>query len=478
VPQYFLSGQQISAVQEFLAQPVTPPTAREQLVQTLNVFNCWACHVRAGRGGPDAEHNPLFTTTIPEMGDEGRLPPPLDGVGDKLRDDWLRQVLQHGANERDYMRTRMPKFDAPQTVALAQPLIELDRKTAAPAVEIPEPEHRIKANGRVLVGEKGLACIKCHSFGPHRATGIQAISLTGMNRRLREDWFRRYLFEPQAYRPGTRMPTGYPGGVPAIADVYAEAPDQAAQAAWQIAAIWKYLEDGDRAGIPTGLIAEMIELQPTTAPIIYRNFIEGLTPRGIAVGYPERVNIAWDANTLALRRIWHGRFIDASKHWVGRGPGNQVPLGDHILAAEETVPIAQLSAQDADWPTGDPRQRGYQFLGYQLNSQKQPVFRYRSPYGIVTDAITPLVRDGGDAGLTRELTLTPEAAAEGLYVRLATASQIEQLGDRRYRLDSGLTITLLDAATPLLRTSRGQQELLVPLRSEAGPATVSYRLEW
>ncbi len=91
--------------------------------------------------------------------------------------------------------------------------------------------------------------------------------------------------------------------------------------------MWSYLADGKQAREPIGVQQQLIELVPSSRPTIYRNFIEGLTPRGIAVGYPQGGNLAWDADRLSLSLLWKGAFIDASKHWVGRGPGNQGPLG-------------------------------------------------------------------------------------------------------------------------------------------------------
>ncbi|MFN3484700.1 MAG: hypothetical protein ACK44W_04365, partial [Planctomycetota bacterium] len=60
---------------------------------------------------------------------------------------------------------------------------------------------------------------------------------------------------------------------------------------------------------------------PQDEAIIYRNFIQGAGPRAIAVGYPEHAHLAFDANHMRLALLWRGDFIDASKHWVDRGPG-------------------------------------------------------------------------------------------------------------------------------------------------------------
>ena len=42
------------------------------------------------------------------MGDEARIPPPLDSVGAKLNADYVKQVIDKGAHDRPYMYTQMP----------------------------------------------------------------------------------------------------------------------------------------------------------------------------------------------------------------------------------------------------------------------------------------------------------------------------------------------------------------------------------
>ncbi len=67
---------------------------------TMASLNCYACHARGQIGGPTSVTNGSFVTTKPEMGDEGRVPPVLDGVGDKLREDYLSQLIAGGAKDR------------------------------------------------------------------------------------------------------------------------------------------------------------------------------------------------------------------------------------------------------------------------------------------------------------------------------------------------------------------------------------------
>src|SRR6185437_3224961 len=113
----------------------------------------------------------------------------LDGVGDKLQESWLKHVLAEGAKDRPYMLARMPKFGAAEVVRLAEDFAAVDRKTEAKIPALADSDLHVKSTGRALVGDKALACIKCHTFGQHRATGIQALGLETMTRRIREDWF-------------------------------------------------------------------------------------------------------------------------------------------------------------------------------------------------------------------------------------------------------------------------------------------------
>ena len=72
----------------------------------------------------------------------------------------------------------------------------------------------------------------------------------------------------------------------------------------QIQAVWNYLRDGNRARPPAGLVVNTMELIPTDEAVIYRNFIQGAGARAIGVGYPEAINLAFDANDLRLALIW------------------------------------------------------------------------------------------------------------------------------------------------------------------------------
>ncbi|WP_417731993.1 family 16 glycoside hydrolase [Rosistilla oblonga] len=438
--------------------------------QTMATMNCYACHSRDKIGGPEATRDAVFKTTMQEMGDEGRLPPPLTGVGDKLKSDYITQILNKGADERPYMLANMPGFGTHNMPGFVDALVALDQKSEADIAAIDQPRDEQLSAGRMLAGNKGLSCVKCHTFGGQGAPGIGAIDMQRMTSRLREDWFHRYLMSPQTYRPGTRMPASFPDGKSVVPDLYDGHPSA------QIGALWTYLADGAKARPPIGVEKELIELIPEQRPIIYRNFIEGLTPRGIAVGYPQRIHIAWDAGTMSLALAWKGAFIDASKHWVGRGPGNQEPLGDAIRSLEKVAPLARLDAIDAPWPTEDLRAQGYRFLGYRLDPSGQPTFRYRAGEVTVEDTPLPQVDDSGAVSLRRQLQLTGPADTAGLTLRLAAGKNIEAAADGWYRIDGNYSIRI-DGPTQLVSVGDGQ-ELRMPVSLENGTATIEEQIRW
>ena len=72
---------------------------------------------------------------------------------------------------------------------------------------------------------------------------------------------------------------------------------------------------------PGQVVKRMVIEAPEGEATLYRNFIDGVGPRAIGVGYHEGVNLAFDANNMRLAMIWHGEFIDGARHWIARGQG-------------------------------------------------------------------------------------------------------------------------------------------------------------
>ena len=292
----------------------------------MTAFNCYACHVRDGVGGVEEARQEFFETTQKEMGDEGRIPPGLDGVGAKL----TGRVPEAGSSTTGARivptcSRGCPRFGEANVGPADRGLRGARPVEPVRGARVRRVARRVKSIGRFLAGGEALGCIKCHTFKGIEAEGVQAIDMTVMTRRLRRDWFHRYLVDPQAYRPGTRMPTAWPDG-----KTHAAAGPRRRHPASR----------SRRSGSssPTARRRRALRARPRADPAGARprrsstaTSSRGPGPRAIGVGYPEQANLAFDANDLRLALIWQGAFIDASRHWTGRGDGFQRPLGDNVL---------------------------------------------------------------------------------------------------------------------------------------------------
>ena len=448
--------------QDLLSAPLD---AGDQIKRTMTTLNCYACHQRDRRGGADGLRRDYFATAGEvDLGDEGRIPPHLNAVGAKLQSEWVKTVLWKGGAVRPYMATRMPQFGEGNVKALPALFEQADAGVAA---NFPADANAAKV-GRKLVGVGGYTCIACHNFAGHKSPGVPALDLATVPARLKPDWFRRYLLDPQSLRPGTRMPGFWPNGVAANRDVLGGDTDK------QIGAIWAYLATGKDADLPAGLVQGKQEMVADTEAVIYRNFIEGAGPRAIGVGYPEKANLAFDANEMRLALIWQGPFIDAAKHRTGRGNGFEKPLGVNVVKGPPGPPFAVLENESATWPAAVGKDGGYQFKGYRLDEKQRPAFRYTFDGAEIEDYPVAVPAEV-DANFTRTITVTAPAAIRRLYFRAAVADKIDEK-DGAFSI--GKMTLKFPGAKPLVRVSNGKSELLVPLTFAGREAKIVEEIGW
>ena len=145
-----------------------PLPADLAVAHAMTALDCVACHARPDVGGPTPEMLALFTSNDDaELGDEGRIPPALDDVGNKLRLETITDILANGTKVRPYMHARMPVFAAPQITDLPTNLAAVD----AIAADGREPEFTPERAtiGHRLVGTDGVSCVQCHTAGGHPA---------------------------------------------------------------------------------------------------------------------------------------------------------------------------------------------------------------------------------------------------------------------------------------------------------------------
>ncbi|HEX4644547.1 MAG TPA: c-type cytochrome, partial [Verrucomicrobiae bacterium] len=129
-----------------LSQSLSPA---DQVHRAMTALNCNACHSRDGQGGPSGLRREYFRSVGQvDLGEEGSIPPHLNGVGAKLKPQWLEKVLFTGASIRPYMAARMPQFGESNVKQLAVAFLHAD---AAPeAAREPVVDAAAKKNGQRL----------------------------------------------------------------------------------------------------------------------------------------------------------------------------------------------------------------------------------------------------------------------------------------------------------------------------------------
>ena len=471
-PRYPFSPDQRAALRKLVKGAVGEVvSARELIHRSFAAHNCYGCHERGGIGGPSVRRYDYFQPSMEvDMGDEARVPPHLNGVGAKLRPDWMQGVLTNRGTIRPYMATRMPQFGEANVGNLTELLVSVD--LAFGGKEEPPPNTDLLRPGRTLVGNKGLSCVTCHIYGSYNSLGIPAADLTQMTKRVRKDWFVGFLLDPQKAKPGTRMPQFWPGGKAVRTEVLDGKTDA------QVEAIWAYLSRGKSSKIPSGLRKVGNELIPDYEALVYRHFIQGGGTRAIGVGYPEEVNLAFDANTQRIAMIWKGGFIDASRHRNGRGQGFQGPLGQAVLKMVEGAPFAVLETRESPWPGDSGKKAGYKMGGYRLDKKRQPTFFY-SFNGINVEDFPLPVESRGAVTFQRVLSVETGKDVDNLWFR-AAAGQVEKQAGGAYLVNGNLRLSfsLSEGCEVVVRNSGGKQELLVSVKLDKGKARIEEEISW
>ncbi|MBL9186947.1 MAG: c-type cytochrome [Opitutaceae bacterium] len=377
LPRYALSPAQRSALLAYLAGRDASVTPAQTVHGTLAALNCVACHERDGQGGPDAARRPYFLGDH-NLGDTGRFPPPLTGIGRKLQPEWLAETMAGKRRERPYLATQMPVYGAAVT-NLPGLLATCDarQETALPAGDA--------AAGRKLLGTHGgVNCITCHRWGQRASLGIHALDISNLAVRLQPGWLREYLINPAAHRPGTLMPSFWPEGKAANREVLGGDTDR------QIASIIAFARDGK--GLPEGFpttAAREFELIPGSRPIVLRTFMAEVGTHAILVGFPAGVHLAYDGRDCRPALTWKSRFFDAYGTWFSRFAPFEKPLGESVVK----------------WPAPSEAGGARKFEGYRLDDAGVPTFLISVDGVAVAERFEP-----GEAGtLRRTLTWNLEA---------------------------------------------------------------------
>jgi len=430
VPHFDLSSSDRAALRAFLddvQQRDAVHVPLDALAMNMQRLNCLACHRYHDAPGPEPAVRTYFASAHEaDLGDEGRIPPDLTDVGARLTIDWMHGMLHEAATVRPWMSTRMPQFGEGNVRDVPAGFVRssgLDVRSDTGAAVTPQ----YADIGRELVGQHGFNCIQCHNVAGFQATGSPGPDLADAAERLRHDAFVRWLYDPAALRPGTRMPSYFAGGRSPLTDVL----DGTAEA--QIDAMWAYVAQGDAMPLPDGIQpAGGLLLDVREDPIIVRTFMDASGVRAIACGYPEQIHAAYDAENCQLAVVWTGVFLDASAAWANRGGSETNPSS--IAWRIDDVMTLDLETDE------DVVRR---FRGYRLDDRGRPTFRSQLVAGDVridvSERFDPIT--AGDSPAMQH-TLTLDGPPNAL-LRLRPAGRRI---DPRSGIESNATMFRLDAS--------------------------------
>ena len=451
-PDFQLTAFQRKSIVATLAD-MPKPTDQQQIDVTLTSFNCTACHSRGDLGGVSIERNPHFKTTNLNLGDQGRIPPTLSGVGRKLKSKWMRDVLVNGRAIRPYMKTRMPQFGEENVGHLVKLFETTAKIPEMDPVEFKD-QKEMRQKGHQLAGSKGLNCVACHTYQYKPSDTMPAVDLTEMTERLKKEWFHRYMLAPQKFSPNTVMPSFWPGGKAIRSDIKGS-PEE------NIEALWQYLIDGRQARAPSGVVREPLEIVVKDEAQILRRSYPGIGKRGIGVGYPGGVNIAFDAEQMRLGSIWKGKFVEAGRVWTGQGHGEVKPMGKSIEFAKGP----ELDSSTDPWVVDDGRPPNHQFKGYSLDKSQRPTFRYGFGAVEVEDFFSQLKSQSAsdETGLQRSVRLTASAQTDKLRFRIAQGNKISEAQDNTFAIGDRLKIRITSQHTARIVEAENEKRLEVLL---------------
>ncbi len=199
-------------------------------------LNCQGCHTLDGQEGS------IHAVTE----DAGQAPPALDGEGAKVQEKWLYHFLENPTVIRPWIRYRMPTFNLSEEeleTLVAYFAHQAHQEVSYSGKEIPESSPEKVATGKMLV-EK-FQCMKCHQVNALSAamgSSFLAPDLRLTQNRLKPEWVKDWLKDPQALQEGTMMPGFFPDGQSPLPDVLG------GDAEAQIEAIRDYLYRYEREG--------------------------------------------------------------------------------------------------------------------------------------------------------------------------------------------------------------------------------------
>ena len=288
----------------------SPPEERSQMIRRMG---CFRCHSASDRPPPleEAGASPAGSglETVPYL-----RTPRLNNVCAKYDREYLLSALRDGVSGERYKgySYRMPLFGA-HAESIVQALAEMDGEVLTePKAAIQASDPTLSGLGAALTGFEGYSCVSCHTWNGRQLNegdpGAIGPDLTTVARRIRREWFDRWMDDPARIVPGTVMPQIFPRGQPAMIKSILDG-----DALRQKEAIWNYLLLGKDAPSPKPLPPVPVEIPGANAPPMISQIPirlpDGKDVESICLMYGSHDLLLYDVGAMKLRGVYGGAQI-------------------------------------------------------------------------------------------------------------------------------------------------------------------------
>ena len=188
----------------------------------------------------------------------------------------------------------------------------------------------------------------------------------------------------------------------------------------------------------------------------------------VNVGNQDKLHYTYDLSNGAIAQIWKGDFLDTSPMWDNRGDGSSRPRGAVLALTDAQIFVSNDSK--GTFSEAPIESSNYRALGYDLNTDNLPTFRYKIYGSDVEDQIR--ITEG--KYLTRTLNVKNMDATKPMMCRLAVGSSISKLTDDTYQVDGKSYYIKVPTGTVVTIEKSGENTmLLVPVKDK-----VEYSVLW
>ncbi|MEO6593840.1 MAG: c-type cytochrome [Planctomycetota bacterium] len=243
-PDHGFTDEQRAASRAFLPFAIEAPFRRAPLdfvARHIRAERCTACHALDSERSTWARTAEQASVPTPVPLDEDPVAmglPALTWIGAKLQPSWIEKfVLGEQESPRPWLRARMPAFHAHGAAIVAGLVREHGYGAADEPPDPPDAQSAIFGERLINMGT-GFGCVQCHAVGNKPAVQVferEGIELLTSRRRLRHEYYARWLLDPTRIDPDSRMPPFAKGGKTAFTEVLG------GDGAKQFEAIWNYL---------------------------------------------------------------------------------------------------------------------------------------------------------------------------------------------------------------------------------------------